>query len=213
MVPVDQPLLLTIELVSMSKGKESYSMSHAEKLEVGGIKKERANAVFKAGNHRWWFRSVTSVHARTVPQKTFPLFQACEADVRSCFEVVLVGIQNPFWKRICQRSQARLRLERVSLTAARSFLPFSPQLILINLIRAQCCIKTFQWKDALKLAENCLLIDRSNIKAWFCVIFRPRVNSFLSQALYRRGFARLHLGQLVEAEVHFLLQDSLPFFC
>ena len=51
-VPVDQPLLLTIELVSMSKGKESYSMSHAEKLEAGGIKKERANAVFKAGNHR-----------------------------------------------------------------------------------------------------------------------------------------------------------------
>ncbi len=51
-VPLDQPLLLTLELVSMSKGKESYSMSHDEKLEAGNMKKERANAVFKAGNYR-----------------------------------------------------------------------------------------------------------------------------------------------------------------
>jgi len=51
-VPLDQPLLLTIELVSMSKGKESYSMSHSEKLESGGLKKEKANAVFKAGNYK-----------------------------------------------------------------------------------------------------------------------------------------------------------------
>ena len=51
-VPLDQPLLLTLELVSMSKGKESYSMNHDEKLEAGNMKKERANAVFKAGNYR-----------------------------------------------------------------------------------------------------------------------------------------------------------------
>jgi len=31
-------------------------------------------------------------------------------------------------------------------------------------VRAQCCIKTGQWKDAAKLAEDCLLIDRSNLK-------------------------------------------------
>jgi len=48
---------------------------------------------------------------------------------------------------------------------------------------AQCCIKTGQWKEAAKLADDCLAIDRSNVKA-----------------LYRRGFARLHLGLLVEAE-------------
>lgn len=54
-VPVDQPLLLTLELVSMSKGKESYSMNHAEKLEAAGLKKEKANAVFKAGNFKYDF--------------------------------------------------------------------------------------------------------------------------------------------------------------
>jgi hypothetical protein len=51
-VPADQPLLLTFELVSMSKGKESYSMNHAEKLEAASLKKERANAVFKTGNFK-----------------------------------------------------------------------------------------------------------------------------------------------------------------
>ncbi len=51
-VPSDQPLLLTIELVSMSKGKESYSMNHAEKLEAASLKKERANGVFKSGNFK-----------------------------------------------------------------------------------------------------------------------------------------------------------------
>jgi hypothetical protein len=51
-VPSDQPLLLTIELLSMSKEKESYSMSHAEKLDAGRLKKDKANAVFKAGNYK-----------------------------------------------------------------------------------------------------------------------------------------------------------------
>ncbi len=51
-VPLDQPLLLTFDLVSMSKGKESYSMNHAEKLEAASLKKEKANAVFKAGNFK-----------------------------------------------------------------------------------------------------------------------------------------------------------------
>ena len=51
-VPVDQPLLLTLDLVTISKGKESYSMSHSEKLEAGTIKKEKANSVFKAGHYR-----------------------------------------------------------------------------------------------------------------------------------------------------------------
>jgi hypothetical protein len=30
--------------------------------------------------------------------------------------------------------------------------------------RAQCCIKTGLWKDASKLAEDCLSIDRSSLK-------------------------------------------------
>ncbi len=67
-VPVDQPLLLTFELVSMSKGKESYSMSHAEKLEAGGTKKDKANAVFKAGNFKCSAAFAACVPARTDPR-------------------------------------------------------------------------------------------------------------------------------------------------
>ena len=61
-MPVDQPLLLTFELVSMSKGKESYSMSHAEKLEAGATKKDKANAVFKAGNFKCFAASASCVN-------------------------------------------------------------------------------------------------------------------------------------------------------
>jgi hypothetical protein len=86
-VPVDQPLLLTLELVSMSKGKESYSMNHAEKLEAASLKKEKANAVFKAGN----FKCDSSL-SRSVFIAHYQLRQAREGHVRSCREILFFRV-------------------------------------------------------------------------------------------------------------------------
>jgi hypothetical protein len=60
-------------------------------------------------------------------------------------------------------------------------------------VRAQCCIKTGQWKDAAKLAEDCLLIDRSNLKVSPSMSEHPRRIKYFAGVVPSR-FCKASLG-------------------
>ena len=118
--------------------------------------------------------------------------QACQGHVRSGFKVILLRIKSSFRERFCQRSQACLQFEWVSF---HDFFDHfvSAELILPLPVRAQCCIKTGQWKDAAKLAEDCLLIDRSNLKVSPSMSEQPRRIKYITGLVPSR-FCKASLG-------------------